>query len=116
MCRTTLQGWLRYKDDPDARVRERLAREAAKLRTAYNLALWATEKQFRQVNRSVSEEFKNCGARWRKNLAEWREWPRRSGDRSCGGRRDARKSGWQRERRTSHRCFWSGGIGGRPEL
>jgi hypothetical protein len=31
-----------------------LAREAAKLRTAYNSALWAMEKQFRQV--SVSEE------------------------------------------------------------
>jgi pyruvate-formate lyase-activating enzyme len=56
MCRTTLEGWLRYKDDPDARVRERFAREAAKLRTAYNAALWAMEKQFRQVNRSVSEE------------------------------------------------------------
>jgi pyruvate-formate lyase-activating enzyme len=56
MCRTTLEGWLRYKDDPDARVRERFAREATKLRTAYNAALWAMEKQFRQVNRSVSEE------------------------------------------------------------
>jgi radical SAM superfamily enzyme YgiQ (UPF0313 family) len=58
MCRTTLQGWLRYKDDPDARVRERFAREAAKLRSAYNAALWAMEKQFRQVNRSVSEEIR----------------------------------------------------------
>ena len=56
MCRTTLQGWLRYKNDPDARVRERFAREAAKLQTAYSSALWAMEKQFRQVNRSVSEE------------------------------------------------------------
>jgi radical SAM superfamily enzyme YgiQ (UPF0313 family) len=58
MCRTTLQGWLRHKDYPDARVRERFAREAAKLRTAYNAALWAMEKQFRQVNRSVSEEIR----------------------------------------------------------
>jgi radical SAM superfamily enzyme YgiQ (UPF0313 family) len=58
MCRTTLRGWLRYKNDPDARVRERFATEAAKLRTAYNAALWAMEKQFRQVNESVSEEIK----------------------------------------------------------
>lgn len=58
MCRTTLQGWLRYKDYPDARVRERFAREAAKLRTAYNAALWAMEKQFRDVNRSVSGEIR----------------------------------------------------------
>ena len=58
MCRTTLQGWLRYKDYPDARVRERFAREAAKLRTAYNAALWAMEKQFREVNRRVSGEIR----------------------------------------------------------
>jgi radical SAM superfamily enzyme YgiQ (UPF0313 family) len=58
MCRTTLQGWLRYKDYPDARVRERFAREAAKLRSVYNAALWAMENQFREVNRSVSEEIR----------------------------------------------------------
>jgi radical SAM superfamily enzyme YgiQ (UPF0313 family) len=58
MCRTTLQGWSRYKDCPDSRVRERFAREAAKLRTAYNAALWAMEKQFRKVNRDVSQEIR----------------------------------------------------------
>jgi hypothetical protein len=47
MCRTMLQGWLRYKDYPDVRVRERFARESAKLGTAYCAALWAMEKQFR---------------------------------------------------------------------
>ena len=39
-------------------MRERVAREAAKLRTAYNAALWAMERQFREVNRSVSEEMR----------------------------------------------------------
>jgi hypothetical protein len=58
MCRTTLQGWLRYKDYPDARVRERFAAEAAKLKTAYNAALWTMEKQFRQVNESVSADIR----------------------------------------------------------
>jgi radical SAM superfamily enzyme YgiQ (UPF0313 family) len=58
MCRTTLQGWLRYKDYPDGRVRERFAREADKLKTAYNAALWAMEKQFREVNESVSGEIR----------------------------------------------------------
>jgi len=58
MCQTTLQGWRRYKDHPDLRVRERFAREAAKLRTAYNAALWAMETEFREVNRSVSEEIR----------------------------------------------------------
>jgi radical SAM superfamily enzyme YgiQ (UPF0313 family) len=56
MCQTMLQGWRRYRDYPDARVRERFTRESAKLGTAYNAALWAMEKQLRKVNRKVSEE------------------------------------------------------------
>jgi radical SAM superfamily enzyme YgiQ (UPF0313 family) len=56
MCQTMLQGWRRYRDYPDARVRERFARESAKLRTAYSAALWAMEKRFRKVNQNVSEE------------------------------------------------------------
>jgi radical SAM superfamily enzyme YgiQ (UPF0313 family) len=55
MCRTMLQGWRRYKNYPDPRVRERFAREVKKLGTAYNAALWAMEKEFRRVNESVSE-------------------------------------------------------------
>jgi radical SAM superfamily enzyme YgiQ (UPF0313 family) len=55
MCRTMLQGWQRYKDYPDPRVRERFAREVKKLGSAYNAALWAMEKEFRRVNESVSE-------------------------------------------------------------
>jgi radical SAM superfamily enzyme YgiQ (UPF0313 family) len=56
MCRTVLNGWQRYKDHPDPRVRERFAREAKKLNSAYNAALWVMEREFRKVNRSVSEQ------------------------------------------------------------
>ena len=56
MCRTILQGWRRYKDYPDPRVRERFAREVKKLNGAYNAALWAMEREFKKVNRSVSEQ------------------------------------------------------------
>lgn len=56
MCQTMLQGWRRYRDYPDRRVRERFTRESAKLRTAYSAALWAMEKHFRKVNQNVSEE------------------------------------------------------------
>jgi radical SAM superfamily enzyme YgiQ (UPF0313 family) len=55
MCRTMLQGWQRYRNSPDPRVRERFEREAKKLRSAYNAALWAMEREFKRVNRSVSE-------------------------------------------------------------
>jgi radical SAM superfamily enzyme YgiQ (UPF0313 family) len=59
MCQTMLQGWRRYKDYPDARVRERFERQRAKLRGAYTAALWAMEREFKKVNRSVSERIRN---------------------------------------------------------
>jgi len=58
MSRTLLEGWKRYKNDPDARVRERFMRDAEKLRTAYNAALWAMEREFKKVNREVSEQIR----------------------------------------------------------
>ncbi len=56
MCQTMLLGWQRYKDYPDPRVRERFGREAKKLSSAYNAALWAMEREFKKVNRGVSEQ------------------------------------------------------------
>jgi B12 binding domain/Radical SAM superfamily len=62
MCRTMLQGWQRYKNCPDARVRERFTRDIQKLSTAYSGALWAMERQFRKVNRDVSEQIRTLRA------------------------------------------------------
>jgi radical SAM superfamily enzyme YgiQ (UPF0313 family) len=58
MCETMLKGWLRYKNTPDLRVRKRFKREVAKLSTAYNAALWAMEREFREINPSVSTEIR----------------------------------------------------------
>jgi hypothetical protein len=58
MCRTMLQGWQRYKNHPDDRVRQRFERETKKLSTAYNAALWAMERQFRTINRDVSHQIR----------------------------------------------------------
>jgi hypothetical protein len=58
MCRTILNGWQRYKDSSDKRVRERFAQQAGKLRWAYNAALWVMEREFRKVNRSVSQQIR----------------------------------------------------------
>ena len=55
MCQTMLLGWQRYKDCPDARVRERYTREVKKLSSAYNAALWVMEQEFKIVNRGVSD-------------------------------------------------------------
>jgi hypothetical protein len=54
ICRTTLNGWLRYKNDPDARVRARFAWEARSLKDGYAAALWAMEKHLRHKNPAVS--------------------------------------------------------------
>ena len=54
ICRTTLNGWLRYKNDPDPRVRARFAWEARSLKDGYAAALWAMEKHLRRTNPAVS--------------------------------------------------------------
>jgi hypothetical protein len=56
ICRTTLEGWLRYKNDADPRVRARFAWEARALSDGYASALWAMEKHLRATNRAVSEK------------------------------------------------------------
>jgi radical SAM superfamily enzyme YgiQ (UPF0313 family) len=54
VCRTTFQGWMRYKNHPDLRVRERFHRETRTLRHAYAAMLWAMEHRLKNANRSVS--------------------------------------------------------------
>jgi len=58
IARTLLAGWKRYKDWPDARVRKRFACEMHRLGGIYGSALWAMERQFRNVNREVSERIR----------------------------------------------------------
>ncbi len=40
-------------------MRERFTREMKKVSTGYNAALWAMERQFRKVNRQVSEDIRS---------------------------------------------------------
>jgi len=41
LIKTTLQGWFRYRDHGDQRIRRRFAREVKPLRTTYAAAVWA---------------------------------------------------------------------------
>ena len=66
IARTLLTGWKRYKDWPDARVRERFAREMGRLSGIYSSALWAMEKQFRNVNVNVSEQIRSLRHEFKK--------------------------------------------------
>ncbi len=58
ICRTTLDGWRRYKNDPDARVRARFAWEARSLRDGYAAALWAMEAHLKRTNAAVAEKIR----------------------------------------------------------
>jgi len=70
ICRTTLEGWRRYKDHPDQRIRERFAREVVALKTTYGGLLWAMERQLRETNATISQQIQAL----RRDLAEEFGW------------------------------------------
>ncbi len=58
ICKTMLNGWRRYHDSPDPRIRQRFAGEMVKLKTTYNAALWVMERDFRRINRDVASQIR----------------------------------------------------------
>jgi radical SAM superfamily enzyme YgiQ (UPF0313 family) len=62
ICRTTFEGWKRYRSYPDLRVRERFARELSSLRHAYTGMLWAMERRLRDTNEAVSRRIRELRA------------------------------------------------------
>jgi radical SAM superfamily enzyme YgiQ (UPF0313 family) len=62
VARTTLKGWLRYRNHADARVRQRYSREARDLAVTYASAVWASRRWF-----------KSQPALWEKSTAVLRE-------------------------------------------
>jgi len=58
ICRTTFEGWKRYRNDPDPRIRERFEWEIRSIKTAYSGLLWAMERQLQRTNRVVSQRIR----------------------------------------------------------
>jgi len=54
ICRTAFEGWRRYRNHPDARVRARFEREGRAIRWMHPGALWAMEHKLRRTNPDVS--------------------------------------------------------------
>jgi hypothetical protein len=52
--RTTLDGWLRYKNHPEPRVRDRFHWESRQLKSASGPFLWAMERRLRKTNEEIS--------------------------------------------------------------
>jgi radical SAM superfamily enzyme YgiQ (UPF0313 family) len=80
ICRTTLEGWKRYKDHPDRRIRERFAREVGAMKTAYGGLLWAMERQLRETNFTVSQQIQAL----RRDLASEFGWLSRAAAKFVG--------------------------------
>jgi hypothetical protein len=58
ICKTTFEGWMRYKDYPEPRVQDRFRWEARSLKSAYSGVLWAMEKRFKGTNQNLSEQIR----------------------------------------------------------
>lgn len=56
ICRTAMEGYRRYRNHPDARIRERFEREAQALKTAYSGMLAAMESRLKRTNAAVSRQ------------------------------------------------------------
>lgn len=54
ICRTTFEGWKRYGQHADARIRRRFEAEARTLRFVYASLLWAMEQKLLRTNAAVS--------------------------------------------------------------
>jgi radical SAM superfamily enzyme YgiQ (UPF0313 family) len=72
MARTTLKGWLRYRNYPDIRVRRRYTREARDLAITYASALWASRRWFKSspamreiINEALREIYIHFGLKSR---------------------------------------------------
>ena len=63
IMRTMYDGWQRYGQDADPRVRARFAAEAESLKRGYSAALWAMEKYLRESNESVSSRIAELRAK-----------------------------------------------------
>ncbi len=79
ICRTTLQGWRKYRNHPDTRIRERYEREAQELRKSYGPALWAIEHQLRETNVEVSRRVRDLRRELEAEFGSFTRWITRIG-------------------------------------
>jgi radical SAM superfamily enzyme YgiQ (UPF0313 family) len=77
IVQTTFQGWMRYKDHPDQRVRARFEWEARNLRQTYNAALWAMEHRLKKTNEEVSGRVRDLRKQVEAEFGGFSKWAAR---------------------------------------
>jgi radical SAM superfamily enzyme YgiQ (UPF0313 family) len=92
LMRTTLQGWRRYREDDDPRVRARVAAEGRRLRW-HTAALGAMERCLRSTNAQVSERIRYLYEEIERELGGLARWVRTLGapPLAWSARREARR-------------------------
>ncbi|MBK5290329.1 MAG: radical SAM protein [Acidobacteriia bacterium] len=58
ICRTTLNGWKRYRDHPEARIRQRFENEIGALKNVYGAALWVMERHLDNAEAAVKDRIR----------------------------------------------------------
>ena len=97
ICRTTLEGWLRYKNDPDPRVRARFAWEARSLqRRLRRGAVGHGKAPAAHQPGGQRKDPRTCAGRWAREFGlVSRVVSRACWARCCCGRRGAKNGAWR---------------------
>ena len=93
LAKTMMEGWKRYHNDPDPRVRQRYKRSGRDLRQSYGAALYAMEKYLRVTNTEVSQKIHALRKDMEGELGALTRWINRAAGPVLlwTSRRDARK-------------------------
>jgi radical SAM superfamily enzyme YgiQ (UPF0313 family) len=93
LAKTMMEGWKRYHNDPDPRVRQRYKRSGRDLRQSYGAALYAMEKYLRVTNTEVSQKIRALRKDMEGELGALTRWINRAAGPVLlwTSRRDARK-------------------------
>jgi hypothetical protein len=77
ILRTTFEGWQRYKNHPDSRVRARFEWEVRQLKNSSTAVLWAMEHRLKQSNAAVSARVHALRQDIEKEFGSMAKWARR---------------------------------------
>ena len=78
LARTMREGWLRYHNDPDPRVRERMRQAGRELRHGYGAALFAMEKYMRRQNLDVALRIRDLRKAMERDWGLMTRWTNRA--------------------------------------
>lgn len=74
LTRTMMEGWRRYRNDPDPRVRERVRRDGRDLSRGYGAALFAMEKYLRRSNEDVARKIRDLRKQMEQEMGAFTSW------------------------------------------